>query len=648
MNIKILDSWLREYLKTEANPSQIAEKLSLTSLSTEKLEKLKNDYLYEFEITTNRPDLFSVVGIAREANAILPRFGIKSEFKELEFKNTEPSFPFPIEIINDPKLVNRICAAILEVRVGKSPPEIAKRLEASAIRSLNNLVDVTNYVMRTIGHPAHVFDLDRLNTKKIFIREARGGEIIQTLDNKKHTLLGGEIVAIDDKERIVDLLGIMGLKNSVVTDKTKRILFFIDNNEPYHIRKTSMGLAVRTEAATLNEKGVDPELAIKALNFGISLYKKTAEGKLLNRILDVYPNKPKKNSISVSLEKVNTVVGIPIDIKSLAPSLERLGFKLSISTNNLVIDIPSFRANDIAIEEDIIEEIARIHGYNNLPGKLVPTEKVLPYRFEDEFYWERRAKNSLKYWGFTELYTYSFVSEEMFEAEEKSSIKIRNPLTEDFVYMRTTLVPSLLKTVSENKKTDEVKIFEMANVYIKKANALPDEIPTLSGVVRKKNLNFYEVKGIVEQLLTDFGIKNYSFKVSEKSAVGASIFINNECLGEIEVFDSEIIDFELNFNLMIKHASSKKTYKPLGKFPPIVEDLSVIVSDSIETQEIINEIKLKSSLINNVTLKDQFENSRTFHIIYQSEEKNLTNEEVSKIRENIIDSLKKKFDAKIK
>lgn len=647
MNIKILDSWIREHLKTGATPLEIAEKLSLTSLSVEKIEKSGNDFIYEFEITTNRPDLYSVLGIAKEANAILPQFGIKSSFLDIELKHPQEASTFPIEIENNPKLVNRICAVLLDVNVKPSPEEIKKRLEASGIRSLNNVIDITNYVMRLIGHPAHVFDLDRLNTKKIIIKEAKAGEKIITLDKKTHTLKGGEIVALNDNEEIVDLLGIMGLENSVVTDKTKRILFFIDNNEPTHIRKASMGLAIRSEAAVLNEKGVDPELALKALEYGIELYKKIANAKVISKIIDIYPNKLEHRTVDVSLEKVNKILGVTLDIRKLTDSLEKLGFELTISEKLLKIHIPSYRLDDIKIEEDVIEEIARIYGYHNLPSILPHTINIIPYNFQDRFYWENLTKQALKYWGFTETYTYSFVSEEMFEADTSEEIKIQNPLTEDFVYMRNTIVPSLLKTTQTSKRK-EIKIFELANVYLKTANDLPKEALTLAGIIKKNNVSFFEAKGYVQQLLENLGINNYNFDKSEKSGVGAGVYIGKEYIGEIEIFDQNTIDFELNFEIMLKHSSNKKSYKPLTKFPPVVEDLTLIVEENISTQEIISAIKLKSGLIREVSLKDQFENSKTFHIVYQSEDRNLTQEEVSKIREKIIEELKIKLKAEIK
>lgn len=647
MNIKILDSWLREHLKTKATPQELAENLSLTSVSVEKIEKINNDFLYEIEITTNRPDLFSVIGLAREASAVLPQFGIEADFVPLKLGKAKTSNLDSIEILSDPKLVNRICAVVMEVRVDKSPDFIKKRLETSGIRSLNNLIDVTNYVMRTVGHPTHVFDFDRLNTKKLKIREAKSGEQITTLDSKKYELKGGEIIAVDDQARIVDLLGIMGLENSVVNEKTKKILFFIDNNDPRHIRNASMNLGIRSEAAILNEKNIDPETSYDALIYGIELFEKYANGKVTSKIIDIFENRAKEKIIIVGLDKINKVIGVNVNVSKITKALIKLGFDVKASQDSLRVKVPTFRLDDVGIQEDVIEEIARVYGYHNLPSLLPQSTDIIPHPFVDGFYFEKRVKDALKYWGFTEVYTYSFVSEDLYEGPTEDSVEVANPLTEDFVFMRKTLIPSLLKVISENKKTENIMIFEISNTYHKKNNSLPNETLTLSGVLEKPNSNFYEVKGIIEQLLSDLGIKNVNFK-SSKKGIGSSVYIDKDYVGEIEVLDTNLIDFELNFENILKYANLNKEFKPYAKFPPIVEDLSVVVDNNISTEQLLQIIKSQSILIVDVSLKDSYKNSRTFHIIYQDFEKNLTNDEVKNVREKIVSALKKDFDASIK
>lgn len=647
MNIKIIDSWLREYLETNAKPSEIAKELSLTSVSAERTEKIGEDYVYDIEVTTNRPDLMSVRGIAQEASAVLPEEGIAAKYigKNPSAVPTA-DISFPLEIVDDPKLTNRIMAVIMEVEIGKSPKKIADRLELSGIRSLNNLIDVTNYVMREIGHPTHVFDFDLLKTKKMIIRESKNGEELTTLDGKNYKLTGGDIVGVNDSGEIIDLLGVMGTKNSVVQDNTKRIMFFLDNLNPRYIRKTSMNLGIRTEAAIINEKGIDPELTEIAFRRGVELFKEIANGKVVSKVLDIYPNKSKTHEINVSLSKINSLIGVDFPASKSEAILKSLGFEVKKNSESLEVTVPTIRASEVLIPEDVIEEIARVYGYHKLPSVVPPFLNSRNKTYTSEFFYEERVKNALKYWGFTEVYTYSLISEEMFDGPIKSAVKLKNPLTNDMEYLRNSLVPSLLKVVDENKSREVVRIFELSNVYEKRENDLPLEKLMLGGALKKQDVSFFEIKGVIEQLLTDLGIKNYKFKSRE--VPGADIFIGSERLGYIEILNSNLVDFELSFEIILKHANLKKIYKPLAKFPPIVEDITFVIGEEIKTEDVAEEIKLQSFLIREVTLKDQFQDAKTFHIIYQAEDRNLTNVEITEIREQVIKSISTKFKASVK
>ena len=658
MNIKIVDSWLREFLDTKASPSEIAKQLSLTSVSVERTDparhasagvaggKVGDDYVYNIEVTTNRPDLMSVTGIAKEASAALFQQGIFAKYNPPKTpKIQQGSISFPIEIKNDSRLVNRIMAVVLEVKIGKSPKEISQRLELSGIRSLNNVVDVTNYVMREIGHPAHVFDYDLLNTKKMIIRQSKKGEVITTLDGKAYRLLGGDIVADNGEGEIIDLLGVMGTANSVVQGSTKRILFFLDNNNPRNIRRTSMSLGIRTEAAIINEKGVDPNIMDSAFKRGIELYQQIAQGKVVSKILDIYPNKPKANIIKVPIEKINRIIGVKINGATCAEILEKLGFEVKRAGENLEVKTPTSRL-DVALDEDVIEEISRIYGYHRLPSVVPNFLTNKPGTFADNFYFEQKTKNALKYWGFTEVYTYSMVSEDLYDGPVQNALKLKNPLSQDMVYLRNSLIPSLLEVVEGSKSKDEIKIFELANIYQRREGDLPQERLTLGGVLKKNSASFFEIKGLIEALFEDLGIKNYKFKQTEVG--GGGILIASKEVGYIEILNNNLIDFELNFKEILNFASNKKTYKPLAKFPGVIEDITFILDEGVLTQDVIEEISLQSFLVREVTLKDQFENARTFHVIYRAEDKNLTSKEVSEIREQIIDSVVKEFKASVK
>jgi phenylalanyl-tRNA synthetase beta chain len=653
MNIRILDSSLRRHVETVAKPEKISEILSLTSASVEKLEKIGNDWSYDIEVTTNRPDMMSVTGIARETAAALDANGITARFvplvcsdpKQEKVANVHPSF----SVVNDDKLVSRVCAVVIDVAMKKElSPAITKELENAGMRSLNNIIDITNYVMLLTGHPTHVFDFDRLHTDKLIIRESKKGEKITTLDGKTYALPGSDIIAIDATGRIVDLLGIMGLENSVVTDQTKRILFFIDNVDQHRIRKTSMTLGIRTDAAQLNEKGLDTELSYEAFSYGIQLFKQYADGKLVSPITDIYPHPYRPETVSVTAERIRNIVGIEISLEKSATMLQHLGFGTKIKDMTLTAMIPANRAKDIAIPEDLIEEIARIYGYHNIPSQLTPLADSTTAHLIDNFYWEKRVKEAMKYWGFTEVYTYSMVNETMFEGDIGNAVKIKNPLNDEMIYMRRSLVPSLLSAAGENKTHEQIKIFEISNVYHKRSNDLPDERVHFAGVIKKPGLSFFELKGIFEQLMSDLGITKLSFRPVYDGSSGAEMLIHDKAFGMIEILDKNTIDFECNFSVLTDFATVKKTFTPLAKYPAIIEDMTFVIPDEVTIGSLELLIKQQSDLIKNMILLDKYQNTRTFRIYYQHADKNLTGEDITPIRMKIARILEQKLHVTVK
>lgn len=652
-------------MKTDATPVQIAEKLLLSSVSVERMEKFgSNDLIYDVEITTNRPDLMSVMGVAREAAAVLQQNNLRAQFVPLAMedpksfhkypKDKRASTEAPITIVNDSTLVNRICAVVMDITLKRSPQYMKDRLEATDIRSLNNIIDVTNYVMRVTGHPTHVFDYDRIHTGKLLIREAKQGECITTLDTKAYSLRGGEIIADDGTGRVVDLLGVMGLENSVVTDETKRILFFIDTVEPVHIRKASMTLGIRTEAAIINEKGVDPELAAQALQLGIQLYRELADGKIVSDIVDIYPNKPKAAAIRVTEEKITEVIGIHIPLQKAVQILKNLGFEATIDTHDhttLTVIPPTIRTRDVQIPEDVIEEIARIYGYQNIPDVLPPLTHVAYTHIEkNEFSWEDRMRDALKYWGFTEVYTYPMISQELAgQVPTNPTVAIANPLSEEFVYMRQSLIPSLLKVVNDNNEREQIKIFEIGNVYEAKINDLPRQSLHLTGLMKLKETKsaLENIKGIIESLCDDLAI-HVGFKQGTEGRIIIETLDQPALLGEILVMEKGIVAWILNIEQVLKRASLKKTYMPLSKYPPIKEDLALIVPEGVTIGNTIALIKRVDPLLAKVEFFEKYKETKTFHIEYQSYERNLTDQEVAKIRVKILAILKQKLNIRLK
>ncbi|MEJ2347955.1 MAG: phenylalanine--tRNA ligase beta subunit-related protein, partial [Patescibacteria group bacterium] len=361
MDILISDNWLKDFLKTSAKPKNIARCLSLSGPSVDRIEKKNSDSIYHIEVTTNRVDSASVYGIAREAAAILPRFGIKA-------RSIPPRTKFPGNFVGkvkylDVKVNHKLCprfAAILirNVKVKPSPDHIKKRLMAVGERPINNIVDISNYIMHEIGQPTHTFDYDKITGAKMVLRASRKNEKITTLDNKTHTLPGGDIVIEDGSGRLIDLAGIMGGLNSAIDANTKNVLFFVQTYNPVNIRRTYMSLAHRTEAAGLFEKGLDPELVSLGIKRGVDLFIELTGGKPESQILDIYPAPYKAKKVITSLPFIEERLGISLSKKDISKFLNSLGFETSWKGQKLETLVPSYRSNDVDIAEDIVEEIA--------------------------------------------------------------------------------------------------------------------------------------------------------------------------------------------------------------------------------------------------------------------------------------------------
>jgi len=674
MNILILDSWLKEYLQTKATPKQIGEYLSLCSQSVEKITKIKNDWLYEIEITTNRPDCLSVYGIARELAVILPRFAIPTKLKPLaisqQIKTTDKK-GLPLEVkIKNPSLCPRFTAIIFDkVVIKPSPKVVQERLEKSGIRAINNVVDISNYLMLELGQPMHTFDYDKIKKAKMILRESAGGEKITTLDDQIRPLSDGTIIIEDGEGRIIDLCGIMGGKNSEVDEKTKRVLLFIQTYDPVRIRQACQKLAFRTDAASRFEKGVDPEGVLIAMEKAIEMFEKNAEAEVASQLIDIYSNPPQEKRVKLDINLVNKIMGVEIKQKEIINILESLGFVIKTDGDSSVTaTVPHWRQGDIDIPEDLIEEIARIYGYHRLPVKLPPLA-IIPQNKTDLSKWKTKTKTALKFWGFTETVNYSMLSESLLndvEIKPEDCLRIANPLSDEWVFLRPSLIPSLLQVAGLNKK-EKIKIFELANVYLfQSENQLPEESLMLTGLITGES--FAKVKGVIEAILEELGIKEVEIKPYQLQKTFYGKIFHPSCRAEITpknntlgIFgqikrnlalkfglEEKVFVFDLDFTQISKEANEIKKYKTIPKYPPIIEDLSFVISEKTYVGEIIKAIKTTSQIIQSVELIDSFENSRTFRITYQNAKKTLTDKEAEKIREKIINNLNNKLQAKLK
>lgn len=663
MDIKILDSWLREYLETPAPPEEIARCLSLSSQSVEKVIPVgKNDFLYEIEVTSNRQDAFSVYGIARELSAVLPRYGIKAKLLPIpgiEKEMPKVKLPLPLEVtITQSSLVPRFTALIFDdVKIKPSPPVGKQRLELSNIRALNNVIDISNYLMLELGQPMHTFDYDKILKASLIVRQSKPGEKIVTLDGAERDLPPGTIIIEDGKGRIIDLCGIMGGQNSEVDEKTKRVLLFIQTYDPISIRKSCQALSFRTEAASRFEKGLDPEGVMLAMKRAIGLFTDWAEAKAASNVYDIYPHPPKPYSVKLEKKKIARLLGIDLELQEVKKILVSLGFKIVIKNDSILAEIPHWRYGDVSLPEDLIEEVARIYGYHNLPNNLPPIsypQPILPI-----FSFENQLKLALKSWGFTETPTYSMVSEVLLKKAGISSeglLKIANPLSEDWHFLRTSLIPSLLEVILKNSNYPKISIFEISHVYLARdKNKLPEEKPKLVGLMTGEDYLFG--KGVVEGLLNNFGI-TANYQQTNSGALlfnkikTADIIVNQKNVGlvgeishtSLNLFgiNNEVAFFELDLNLLVEKIVPVKVYSPIAKYPPVIEDLALIFPPETRVAAVSQAIQAVSPLITTVELLDSYENTRTFRITYQSLARNLSDKDILPVREKIISHLEKR------
>ncbi len=677
MNIKVPVSWLREYLKTDVTAKTLANALSLSGPSVERTTKQKEDYIFDIEVTTNRPDSLSVFGIAREANAILKAQNLKSNLVEPKGLglNLDPDVSKPLTldvVIKNSNLCPRFTAIVINnVKIKTSPAYIHNRLEASGIRAINNIVDISNYLMLELGQPMHTFDYDKIQDSKMTLRESHVGETIKTLDEATHKLPEGAIV-IEDAKKLIDLCGIMGGANSQVTSRTKNVVLFVQAYNPRRIRKTTQALGFRTEAATRFEKGIDLEGIFPALSRAVYLAKQAAGAQIASELIDIYPQKQHQQTIRLNFEKLNNYLGIDLEPTYAARVLDSLGFATAITQNQITAKAPSWRTQDMETDVDLIEEIARIYGYHNLPSKLPSGET--PKTGESDLKKVIEFKKSLKFLGLTEIISYSIISKNLLKIagkSEKGAVELANPLTEEWQFMRPTIIPSLLKVISDIRHpTSDIRLFEIAKTYLPQKNDLPRQDLFLS--ICLKNSNFLGIKGLVENISDILKREIKWQKINKDHALFdidslAEIKIEEEVVGIVGIIKPAIVDkfllemqvaaTEINLTKVFQHPSNPISYKPLPKYPPVIEDLSVIFAKVLPLEEIIEQIRDSGSpLVKKIELIDVFEDPKlgedkksvALRLYFQKPTSTLTTEDANKVKAKIISHLQNKLRAKIR
>lgn len=628
-----------------------------------------NDAVIEFEITNNRPDCLSIVGIARETAAT---FGSAMKYPETAFRENGENIKDYIDIqVKNSELCPRYLARMVKnVVIEDSPAWMQERLIKADIRPINNIVDITNFVMLELGHPMHAFDYRDLEDKKIIVRNAMAEETIKTLDETERKL-DESILVIADGKKPSGIAGVMGGYGSEIKNDTDTIIFESANFNPVNIRMTSKKLGLRTEASSRYEKGIDPELAAMALDRACSLVEKLGAGEIVGGKIDLYPVPRKARKLNLNVKKVNDFIGVyDITEDMIVKYLTSLEFGVEVK-GELEVTVPTFR-DDVEGDADLIEEIARLYGYDKIPVKLMDTTFTQGGKNYRQIIRDM-AKTNMAAQGLYEVLTYSFVSPGVYnkinlKAENplRNAIKLTNPLGEDQSIMRTTIIPNMLEVISRNynRKIAEGQFFELSKVYMAETvtvEKLAEERETLT-IGMYGNVDFFDLKGVVENLMEELNIGKYRILSSNNDSMHpgrtAELLINNKrvgCLGEVhpDVLDKydipvRVYAAELNFEEIILQSNLNVKYKSLPKYPSVARDIAIVVTEEITAGQVEEIIRNKGGrLIEEVRLFDIYRGSQieegyksmAYSIVYRSDEKTLSEEDITKVHNKIVNSL---------
>ena len=666
-----------------------------------------DDTIFEIEVTSNRPDAMSVVGLARETAAITKsKFLYKEQNLQLTTYNLQP---FSVTV-TEKRLCPRFSGIVIDgIRVAPSPWWMQKRLLIAGLRPINNIVDITNYVMLEQGKPLHAFDAEKLSGDAIVVRRAKKGEKLQALDGKTYELAESMLV-IADAQNPIAIAGVMGGQASGVTEKTTRIVFESAVFDPVSIRRTARELNLHSDASNLFEKGLSIESALPALARAVELTLKIAGGHVASKLVDCRPptkrgippnggtKQPKPKPITLDGATLKRFLGADLPQKEVVRILTSLGFevqsqksiksppkadpppeeKVRVTSYQLRVTPPWFRP-DVTMDQDLIEEIARIYGYHRLPSTLPASTLVIQNPDErKEFFWERRVKELLRGAGFTETISYSFMSEQSLQKlgfDPAKAFRVVNPLADDQAYLRSQPIASLFEIVATHQKErDVIRIFELTKVFRSGKGDLPDEPLRLAGVVMGAGA-FRGAKGVSEFLLKHMGIASRAISFLPyrndvhaswvDSAKSVVIAVNGEKMGSLVTPIAKVMNdfgikksvafFCIRFQELLLHMSEVKHYTPLPKYPPVLRDLAFVFPKVTAYADVVAVLK-KNPLVVSVELFDLYEGaqvgegkkSMAFHARYQSPDRTLTNEEVEKAESAIVEDVEKKFNAKLR
>lgn len=634
--------------------------------------------IIDFEITSNRPDCLSIVGMARETAATL---GTTYKMPNTDFTATckeDVSASYKVEV-KDELCRRYMLKGVKNVKIAPSPQWMQERLLEAEVRPINNIVDITNFVMIELGQPMHAFDVREITSNTIVVERAEEGEKFTTLDEVERTL-DSNVLNIKDGNKTIGLAGIMGGLNSEVKEDTTMVVIEFANFDGTNIRNSSKRLGLRTEASSKFEKDLDPNLVEIAMERTCALIEELGAGEVMEGVIDIYPNPKKTHFLEVDSVWINRFLGSNISKEDMKKYLDSLDLSTTISGDMLIVECPTFRS-DLNIKEDIAEEIARIYGYNNFKSTLPSCDttkggKSLKQSLED------KVVNTLVNSGLNQSISYSFVSTKIFDkllfpedSTLRDAVEIRNPLGEDFKIMRTTTLASMMESLGRNyaKSNEEAMLFEIGKVYIKNKdeNKLPEErnIVTLG---MYGNLDYLELKGVVENILNSLGINSPSFKRESSNpsfhpGKTAALYVGKDYIGVLGEIHPDVANnygmdvrcfiAELNLDLLMKNSNMDRKYKALPKFPAMTRDIALLVDDEVLVQDIEDTIKKQGGgILESVKLFDVYKGKQipegkksiAYSIVYRHSEKTLTDNEVTKVHDKILRSLEHKLGAELR
>lgn len=633
-----------------------------------------NDSVVEFEITSNRPDCLSVIGLARESAAT---FNTKLTLHKPELKGGADNIANNLKVeIADSSLCPRYTAKMVKnIKIGPSPAWMRRRLRASGVRPINNIVDITNYVMLEYGQPMHAFDYSCVKGGKIVVRRANEGEFLTTLDSKERVITPDMLVIADEHDPI-GLAGVMGGGNSEITDKTNTIVFEAANFNGTSIRKTAIALGMRTDASGRFEKGLDPMNTVPAAERACELIEMLGAGEVMDGVIDIVAVEPKEVRLPLESERINALLGTDLDRDFMVRVLEKLDFTM----DGDIICAPSFRS-DIEHYADIAEEVGRFYGYDKIEPTIF-SGATTRGGFSAKQKFEREISSVCRGMGYFEVMTYSFGSKTAWDKihlPENSPLRkafvIQNPLGEDTSVMRTTALPSLLDVLATNlaKRNMDVKLFELATVYLPiEGSELADEHMVLTLGAFGKSSEFFELKGSIEALFSALRIKNVRFEaISDNPAYHpgrcARITSGNTVLGVMgqthplvaDEFGLNIGVFtaELNIPSMMSCVSDEPTYIPLPRFPAMSRDIAVVCDSSVTVAALTDTMyEAGGDYLEACRLFDVFtgtgipegKRSVAFSLTMRAKDQTLTDEHADEIIKSILKMLEKVHNAVIR